>query len=194
MDPLRLLVTNSTVKRELKMSTRPLDLPLYAKTENCSRRTFIVTGANTGLGFEAAKHLVSAGAAKVIMAVRNVSSGEEAKAKIEDELGITNVADVWPIELGSYASVKEFAAKATTELDRIDALIENAGVYDFKPILLEGHISGVTVNIISTFLLAVLLLPKLMATAPELDAIPHLTMIGSGHGFSNQREWDIIKK
>jgi hypothetical protein len=42
-------------------SYRRRDLPLYANAENCSDRTFIVTGANTGLGFEATKHLVAAG-------------------------------------------------------------------------------------------------------------------------------------
>jgi NAD(P)-dependent dehydrogenase (short-subunit alcohol dehydrogenase family) len=84
------------------------------------------------------------------MAVRNMSSGEDAKAKIEAEVGKTRVAEVWPIDLAGYSSVKAFATKATAELDRIDALVENAGVFDFKRIIAEGHLNTVTVNIIST--------------------------------------------
>jgi NAD(P)-dependent dehydrogenase (short-subunit alcohol dehydrogenase family) len=177
------------------MSThRRRDLPLHANAENCSGRTFIVTGANTGLGFEATKHLVAAGAAKVVMAVRNVSSGEDAKAKIEAELGSTSVAQVWPLDLASYASVKAFASKATAELDRVDALIENAGVFDFKRILSEGHLNTVTVNIISTFLLASLMLPKLVKTARDFEGVvPHLTVVGSSYGFSGQKDWDSVK-
>ena len=189
--PFSCLKLSST--KSSKMPPRRLEFPLYAKAENCSRRTFIVTGANTGLGFEASKHLVAAGAAKVIMGVRNVSSGEQARAKIEADLGITGVAEVWPIDLGSYASVKAFATKATIELGRVDALIENAGVFDFKRIMLEGHVSGVTVNVIGTFLLAVYLLPKLIKTAQEVGAVPHISVVGSGHGFSNQKEWYLIK-
>ncbi|KAH8897940.1 putative short chain dehydrogenase/ reductase [Thozetella sp. PMI_491] len=169
------------------------DLPLYATPEHCAGRIFIVTGANTGLGFEATKHLVRAGAAKVILAVRNVDSGEQAKKKIEEELGVTGVAEVWQIDLASYASVKAFAARATAELDRIDAVIENAGVYDWKRILAEGHLALVTVNIISTFLLAVLLLPKLTKIATELGITPHIAIVASSVGFQSQQEWDSVK-
>lgn len=177
------------------MSTyRRRDLPLHATEENCSGRTFIVTGANTGLGFEATKHLVAAGAAKVIMAVRNVSSGEDAKARIEAELGVNRVTEVWPMDLASYTSVKAFATKATTELDRVDALIENAGVFDFKRILAEGHLNSVTVNIISTFLLAAPMLPKLSKTARDFKGVtPHLTVVGSSYGFSGQEDWYSVK-
>jgi hypothetical protein len=56
------LCTHSIHRLHRNMSNyRRRDLPLYANTENCSDRTFIVTGANTGLGFEVAQHLVAAG-------------------------------------------------------------------------------------------------------------------------------------
>ncbi len=58
------------------ISTQRLHLPLLVTTETCSGGTYIVTGANTGLGLEASKHLVAVGAAKVIMAVRNIAAGE----------------------------------------------------------------------------------------------------------------------
>jgi NAD(P)-dependent dehydrogenase (short-subunit alcohol dehydrogenase family) len=128
------------------------------------------------------------------MAVRNISAGKDAKAKIESELGRTHIAEVWPLDLASYISVKAFAAKATAELDRVDALIENAGVFDFKRILAEGHLNTVTVNVISTFLLAVLMLPKLSQTARDFKgAVPHLSVVGSSYGFSDQKGWELFR-
>ncbi len=53
-----------------------------------------MTGSNTGLGLEAAKHLVALGAAKVILGVRDVNAGEVAKTEIEKETGKTHVAEV----------------------------------------------------------------------------------------------------
>ncbi|KFA50012.1 hypothetical protein S40293_05965 [Stachybotrys chartarum IBT 40293] len=173
---------------------RPLALPLHSNKENCTGRVFIVTGANTGIGFEATKHLVAAGASKVVMAVRNLDSGRDAKAKIEAELGITQVAEVWRMDLSSYNSVKAFAARASIELDRVDGLIENAGVFDFKRTLAEGHLNTVTVNVISTFLLTALMLPKLSRTAQDFkDVVPHLTVVGSSWGFSAPKDWDLVK-
>jgi NAD(P)-dependent dehydrogenase (short-subunit alcohol dehydrogenase family) len=175
------------------IATQIRDLPLLATVENSARRVFIVTGANTGLGFEAAKHLVSLGAAKVIIAVRNISSGQEAKAKIEADTGKANVADVWQLDLASYDSVKAFAKRAVTELDRIDVLIENAAVAPGQRILAEGHNSAVTVNVLSTFLLAMLLLPKLSETASKYDTVPHITFVSSGVGFDVKQEWEKVQ-
>ncbi|KFY31547.1 hypothetical protein V493_01004 [Pseudogymnoascus sp. VKM F-4281 (FW-2241)] len=113
------------------VATQPHNLPLRISREICAGKTYIVTGANISLGLEATKHLVAAGAAKVIMAVRNISAGEAAKAGIEAATGTSGVAEVWALDLASYDSVKAFAARAVEELERIDALIENAGVAAF---------------------------------------------------------------
>ena len=173
--------------------TQRRNLPLYATTETCSGGTYIVTGANTGLGFEAAKHLVALGSAKVILAVRNVSSGKTAKAEIEAATGITNVAEVWALDLASYDSVKAFAKRAITELDRIDALIENAAVAISERTEAEGHLLPVTVNVLSTFLLAVLLLPKLTESARQSGILPHLVIVASTVSFDFKEDWDKIK-
>ena len=172
--------------------TQPHGLPLVITTENCIGHTYIVTGANTGLGFEAAKHLVALGSAKVIIAVRNTSLGEEAKAEIEKATGVSNVVEVWELDLASYASVKAFAQK-TSQLDRIDALIENAGVAMAERDKAEGHLLAVTVNIISTFLLAVLLLPKLSECARKLGTQTHLSIVGSGAAFEMEEDWKAIQ-
>jgi NAD(P)-dependent dehydrogenase (short-subunit alcohol dehydrogenase family) len=173
--------------------TQPHNLPLLATTETCSGGTYLVTGANTGLGFEAAKHLVSLGAAKVIMGVRNVSAGETAKAQIEAATGKANVAEVWTLDLTSYDSVKAFAKRAVTELDRIDALIENAGLAASQRVLAEGHLVTVTVNVLSTLLLAVLILPKMSESARQSGILPHTVFVTSRTCFDSDEEWNKIK-
>ena len=172
---------------------QPHNLPLLASTEICSGGTYIVTGANTGLGFEAAKHLVALGAAKVILGVRNVSAGETAKTKIEAATGTSNVAKVWALDLASYDSVRAFAKRAVTELDRIDALIENAGVATHQRIMAEGHLVDVTVNVLSTLLLGMLLLPKMSESAQRFGILPHLVVVTSTFSFDSEAEWNKIK-
>lgn len=156
------------------------DLPILATKENTAGGTFIVTGANSGLGFEAAKHYVALGAAKVIMAVRNLEAGEKAKAAIEAATSTSGIAEVWALDLSSYDSVKAFAAKANKELERIDALIENAGIALDQWVSAEGHESSVTINVYSTFLLAILLFPKLKDSASKFGILPHLVIVSSG--------------
>ena len=169
------------------------NLPLLATRDLCSGKTYIVTGANSGLGFEAAKHLVSLGAAKVILAVRTLSTGESAKAEIEATTGSAGVAEVWPLDLSSYDSVKAFAARACSELDRIDGLIENAAVALAQRAMAEGHIAPVTVNVLSTFLLATLLLPKMSGSAKAFGTVPHLVIVTSRAAFDVEADWLRIK-
>lgn len=106
-------------------------------------QTVIVTGANVGLGLEAARHIVNLGAARVILAVRSIDKGEAAKKDIETTTGKTGVVEVWQLDLSSYASVEEFAAKAL-KLDRLDVLLENAGIATSSFKLLEDNESTVT--------------------------------------------------
>lgn len=174
-------------------STQPRNLPLVATPDKCSGGIYIVTGANNGLGYEAAKHLVALGVAKVILAVRNINAGEIAKGKIEAETSKSGVAEVWLLDLASYDSVKAFAKRVITELDRIDAVIENAAIAVSQGTRAEGHLLSLTVNVYSTFLLAVLLLPKLKESAKTFGILPHLSIVSSGVGFDTEEEWEILK-
>ena len=145
-----------------------------------SDQTIIVTGANVGLGFEAARHFARLKALRVILAVRNVQAGEEAKREIEKSTNRPGCCEVWQLDLGSFASVKAFARKAAT-LRRLDIVVENAGVANPESFVqVEGHEKHITINVISTFLLALLLLPTLQATANAFpDTSPHLTVVTS---------------
>ena len=141
--------------------------------------TIIVTGANTGLGLEAARHFVRLGANKVILAVRSLARGETAKASIETSTDITGIAEVWHCDLASYDSVKEFARRASSELKRIDRVIENAGLTFDKWTTAEGSETTITVNVLGTFLLSMLLLPKMRETEQITGKKPTLTILTS---------------
>lgn len=111
--------------------------PPYPTTD-CSKKTIIVTGANTGLGKEAARHYVRLGAEKLIIACRSMEKGEAAKQDIEASTNRSGVIEVWQLDLGSYESVKRFAERAKT-LKRLDSVVENAGISTFKYVAVEGH-------------------------------------------------------
>ncbi|KAI0891180.1 putative short-chain dehydrogenase/reductase family protein [Annulohypoxylon nitens] len=169
------------------------ELPLLVTTEICTGKTYIITGANTGLGFEAAKHLVALGAEKVIMAVRNLEAGEAAKNEIESLTNNRGIAEVWSLDLGNFESVKAFAKRSASQLNRIDALIENASVALDHWSVTEGYESSVTINIISTFLLAALMLPKMNESAKRFKTMPHLTIVTSEAGFMVKKVFQGVK-
>ncbi|KAK8136023.1 hypothetical protein PG984_003963 [Apiospora sp. TS-2023a] len=174
-------------------------MPLSISPELCSGKTYIVTGSNIGLGLETAKHLVRAQSARVILSIRSVPAGEQARQEIEAETGRRGVAEVWSLDLASYDSVRLFAKRAVDELDRLDALVANAAVYldqwttVTSPAGVEEETS-VVVNDISTSLLGLLLLPKLADTARRFpDSRPRLVFVTSALAFSVRDDLDNIK-
>ncbi|TGJ86269.1 hypothetical protein E0Z10_g2471 [Xylaria hypoxylon] len=148
-------------------------------TQTFSGLTIIITGANSGLGLEAARHLVRLNASKVILAVRNLEKGAAAKSSI---IASTNkpqdVIDVWKLDLTSRDSVKAFAARAQS-LERLDVVIENAGVLTHDFVIAEDNELTITVNVVNTFLLALLVLPKLRDTSTRLKKEVVLVFTGS---------------
>lgn len=92
----------------------------------------VITGANTGLGFETARVLAEHGAS-VVLAVRNTEKGEKAASAIREKAGSAAGAtageiSVLRLDLGSLDSVSTAATELHNRLDRIDLLINNAGV------------------------------------------------------------------
>ncbi|NND74492.1 MAG: SDR family NAD(P)-dependent oxidoreductase [Ilumatobacter sp.] len=124
-----------------------------------SGRTFLVTGANTGLGFETAKVLAARGA-RVLLGCRSADRAAEAIDKI---LAGEPDADLAFVELdqGDLASVAAAAEQVAAE-PRLDVLVNNAGVM-MPPYQLteDGFESQFGVNHLGTFALTALLLPKL---------------------------------
>ena len=98
-------------------------------TENIpdqSGKIVIVTGANSGIGFEATRALALKGAI-VIMACRSLKKGESAAEQIRSENPIGQVI-LRQLDLADLSSVQQFAGNFRTEYDRLDILINNAGV------------------------------------------------------------------
>lgn len=147
-------------------------------TKPFTGQTIIVTGANTGLGLEAARHFVRLDAAKVILAVRNLEKGEVAKKSIEASENKTGVVQVWQLDLASYDSVKTFAKRADG-LDRLDVMMQNAGIMTAGYTTAEDNESTLTTNVISPFLLGLLVLPKLRETAAKFNVLPRLVFVAS---------------
>ncbi|KAK7409685.1 hypothetical protein QQX98_008128 [Neonectria punicea] len=157
-------------------------MPLPVPDEDCSGRTIIITGANVGLGREAARHFVRLGATKVIIACRSSESGETARQDIEDTTKRQGVIEVWPLDLSSSASVREFAC-SVDKLDRVDVLLNNASVLTFQKEAVEGHELQLLVNVIYTFFLSILVLPSLRRTAAKFNVTPHLSFVASDGAF-----------
>jgi NADP-dependent 3-hydroxy acid dehydrogenase YdfG len=79
----------------MKVSAEQLvKVPMLLTEPACSGKTYVVTGSNTGLGLESARHLVKLAAARVILAVRNQTAGEKAKKDIETTTGRQRVVQV----------------------------------------------------------------------------------------------------
>ncbi len=86
----------------------------------------IVTGANSGLGFEASRELARKNT-HVVMACRSLSKGREAKQDIEDEVDEASL-EVRKLDLASLNSVQEFAEEYKANNDVLHVLCNNAGV------------------------------------------------------------------
>ncbi|KAF2805813.1 putative short-chain dehydrogenase [Mytilinidion resinicola] len=152
--------------------------PIYP-SGSYTGRTVIITGSNTGLGKEAARHFTRLGASTVILGVRSVDKGNAAKADIEQSTKCAaSVVQVWQLDVASYASVRSFAARVAG-LERVDIFLANAGIAPANFALVEGTESMITVNVIATFLLTFLVLPKMRETAKTYDTKPTLSITTS---------------
>ncbi|KAI0556266.1 NAD(P)-binding protein [Xylaria curta] len=154
-------------------------LPIPTSTPQLSESIIIVTGANTGLGYEACKHLSQLGVGKLIMACRDTAKGEAAKKNILASTGRpASSIDVWCINMDNYESIKSFANSAS-ELPRLDGILANAGLMTAEFVLSEGNERNLNVNVISTFLLYLLLLPKMRESQKQTGNIPRFTIPNS---------------
>ncbi|OQO11624.1 hypothetical protein B0A48_03351 [Cryoendolithus antarcticus] len=148
-------------------------------------KTVIVSGSNVGLGKEAARHYVRLGVKKLILAVRSIEKGEAAKKDFQstNPSSPTNV-EIWRLDMASYDSVKSFAKRAGG-LERLDICIANAGLVQYEWSQAEDNETTITVNVVSTFLLTALLLPKMRQTSKQYNTQPTFTITSSGaHSFT----------
>ena len=127
-------------------------------------KTVIITGANSGIGLETAVDMAKRNA-RVILACRSVERGKAALADVKKRSGNDNVVFV-QLNLGSLASVRAFAAKILEDEQRIDILINNAGVMMIaeRTLTSDGFEMQFGVNHLGHFLLTNLLLDRIKET------------------------------
>jgi NAD(P)-dependent dehydrogenase (short-subunit alcohol dehydrogenase family) len=153
------------------------DPKLFEK--DLSGRIFIVTGANSGSGFATSEQLARQGA-RVIGACRRIEAGKEAFADLE---GIRGSVEIMELDLASLASVRRFAEAFLAKYDRLDGLVNNAGVmYPPKGKTEDGFETQFGINYLGHFLLTELLLDRLKASAPSrivcVSSVAHAGMGG----------------
>lgn len=157
--------------------TKPLPLPTNIKLTD---QVAIVTGSNTGLGFESCRQLLKLGLSHLIMGVRSPAKGDEAADLLRREFPDAMIS-VWIVDMQSYDSIQAFAGQCAT-LPRIDITILNAALMkiSYTSVPDTGHELTVQVNYISTVLLAILLLPILKSKkTSSAQRPPVLSIVGS---------------
>jgi NAD(P)-dependent dehydrogenase (short-subunit alcohol dehydrogenase family) len=135
-----------------------------AEMPDQSGRTFVVTGANSGIGLAAARELAGSGA-HVVLAVRDAAKGEAAAA------GLSGDPEVRALDLADLASVRAFAEG----LDRnVDVLVNNAGVMATPHrTTTDGFELQLGTNHLGHFALAGLLLPRIRDRVVTISSGAH---------------------
>src|SRR5690242_4147369 len=126
----------------------------------------IVTGANTGIGYEIARGLLERGAT-VILGCRDLEKGEKARASLVESTGNSN-AKLMMLDLSNVARTKNFVTKFEKEFPRLDVLVNNAGVWPkTRRKTVDGFELTFAVNHLGHFYLTQLLRPMLEKSAPS---------------------------
>lgn len=140
----------------------------------------LITGANSGMGKETAMALAKQNN-HVVMMCRNKEKGELALEEIKKESGNPDV-DLLICDLADLASVRQFASAFMEKYDRLDVLINNAGVINMKRFeTKDGFEQQFGVNHLAPFLLTQLLLPLLEKSAPSRIVVVSSAAYKFGH-------------
>ncbi|KAK3809476.1 MAG: hypothetical protein J3Q66DRAFT_288058, partial [Benniella sp.] len=144
-------------------------------------RIAIVTGGNTGLGYETAKALVEAGY-RTVIACRTIARGEEAVERLEAETGTKGQISVLALDLASQQSVKDFVRNFKgLGFQHLDVLVNNAGMMNIPfGLTKEGYEMQFGVNHLGHYLLTLQLLP-LLNKAPQ----GRIVVLSSGAMYSS---------
>ncbi|EKM54523.1 uncharacterized protein PHACADRAFT_185441 [Phanerochaete carnosa HHB-10118-sp] len=154
-----------------------LPAPLHA---DLSGKTVVVVGANSGIGLETAKHFAQMRPERLVIACRSSAKGRTAAEHIARDTGYS--AELQPVDLADFASVKAFAAQLKD--DPIDILVANAGVVQPEYLTTkdgwEQADTSLQVNHLSTALICLLLLPNMHKAAQVHNSHPRLVTTTSG--------------
>ncbi len=144
---------------------KPHLCPTSLLKKDLSAQTFVVTGANSGIGLVTATQLASQGAT-VVMGCRRTEEGEARATEIREQHAGAKL-EVYALDLGKLDSVRAFAKTVQEKHDALQGLINNAGVMNTpQQKTADGFEMQIGVNHLGHFLLTELLLPTLKAGAP----------------------------
>lgn len=137
----------------------------------------LITGANSGIGYETPLGLARMGA-RVVMVCRDRLRGTIAQTQIMWETG-NNTVDLMIADISSSDQVRRLAAQFKNRFDHLDVLINNAGIFVFNPYTNRDGIEiTFATNYLGHFLLTNLLLKMLLASAParviNISSIGHI--------------------
>ncbi|UCG42985.1 MAG: SDR family NAD(P)-dependent oxidoreductase [candidate division WOR-3 bacterium] len=129
------------------------------------RKTCLVTGATSGIGLPTARALAQAGC-RVVIASRNPGKCERVSAELREQTGNRDVGFI-AADLSLMAAVRQAAAEFRRRYDRLDVLVNNAGISPARRReTAEGYEQTFAPNHLGHFLLTNLLLDLLLASAP----------------------------
>jgi NAD(P)-dependent dehydrogenase (short-subunit alcohol dehydrogenase family) len=150
-------------------------------------RTCVITGANSGLGFATSVHLAELGAS-VIMVARDPAKGQRAVDEVVDRTGNPNVR-LEVVDLSSLAAVRRFAGRFLEQEERLDVLINNAGVLlPERQLSVDGFELSFATNVLGPFLLTNLLTPLLSRRAPA-----RVIFVSSGGMYTQKLNVDDLQ-
>ena len=180
------------IESQFCTKTKPV---LLTPATDLSGKAAVVTGSSTGLGLHAARHLLSLNLSRLILAVRSLAKGDGVAAQFRREFPSATI-EVWQLEMGSYESIQAFVKRASAEFpggNHLDIAILNAGVVnnEYTPSPQTGHCEIIQINYISTFLLAILLLPVLRhrgAGGNAKSSPGRLSIVNSGTSLAAKLE------
>lgn len=151
------------------------------------QRTIFITGANRGIGREAVRCLARAGA-RVLLGSRDPTVGEAVAREVGESTGNRSV-EVVSGDLSTRAGVRAVAEEVAKRTDRLDVLVNNAGVVARRRTLTEDGVElQFAVNHLAPFLLTRLLLPLLEASAPA-----RVVTVASRAHRRGRMDWDDLQ-
>jgi NAD(P)-dependent dehydrogenase (short-subunit alcohol dehydrogenase family) len=163
--------------------------PKVRSTARLDGKTVVITGANTGIGKVTAMDLSKRGA-RVVMLCRDMEKAEGAAEEIRK--ATEGEVVVHKLDLASLASVRECAEQLGNSLEKIDILINNAGIMACPEMRTkEGFEMQIGTNHFGHFLLTNLLLPLLKKAAPTARIVNVSSMAHTrGHMLWDDINWE----
>jgi NAD(P)-dependent dehydrogenase (short-subunit alcohol dehydrogenase family) len=163
---------------------------------NLSGKVFVITGANSGLGYESSFALAEKGAT-VIMACRNLERGQHSLDAIKKEIPSAEL-DLMELDLASLSSIRKFSETFKSKYDRLDVLINNGGpVIAARSLTRDGFESHFGVGHLGHFALTALLLEVILKTPSSrivtVSSRMHATAKIAWDDLMSERSYDTMK-